>query len=68
MSEKTNTNALDQFVQAAKLLNDPESAVDLIKKVIDSPSVYSFSELLEIPLIKSVSYHFVIFICYEDFI
>ncbi len=54
MSEKPLINALDNYLNAAKCLNDHASAVELIKRVIDSPGVYSFGDLLEVPLIDSV--------------
>lgn len=50
MSEKP----LDQFISTAKALNDHKSAAELIEKVIDSPNVYSFSDLLEVPTIASM--------------
>ncbi len=54
MNEKSSTNLKDQFLDSAKILTNYESLVDLIRKAIESPFVYSFSELLEIPLINSV--------------
>lgn len=54
MSEKYFPNSLEQFISLAKNLNDLESAIDLVKKVIDSPVVYSFSEILEISYFASV--------------
>ena len=51
---KSLTSALDTLLVAARSLTDCESAVDLIRKAVDSPLVYSFSELLDVPLIMSV--------------
>ena len=56
MTEKSFTNTIEHFLEIAKNLNDLDSAVDLIKKVVESPVIYSFSELLEVPLIASVIY------------
>ena len=53
MSEKPSINILDNFLTTAKCLNDHASAADLINKVVDSPAVYSFGEILEVPLINS---------------
>lgn len=47
---------LDQFLVAAKSLTDVNSAAELICRIVDSPNVYSFSDLLELPLIASVIY------------
>ena len=58
MSEKPSTNALDNFLSTARSINDYTSAIELIKKVIDSSVVYSFGELLEVPLIDSVNLNF----------
>lgn len=58
MSEKPSTNALDNFLTTARSLSDYPSATELIKKVIDSPVVYSFGDLLEVPLIDSVISNF----------
>ena len=58
MSEKPSTNASDNFLSAARSINDFTSAIELIKKVIDSPVVYSFGDLLEVPLIDSVNLNF----------
>jgi hypothetical protein len=55
MSEKPSTNASEQFLITARSINDYALAIELIKKVIDSPVVYSFGDLLEVPLIDSVS-------------
>ena len=54
MTEKTSTNTLENYLIQAKNLNDHSSAADLIKRVIECPLVYSFSELLEVPQISSV--------------
>ena len=54
MSEKATSNALEQLLVTANSLNDFESAKDLIKKVVDSSLIYSFSEFLEIPIISKV--------------
>ena len=56
MTEKSFTNTIEHFLEIAKSLNDLDSHVDLIKKVVESPVIYSFSELLEVPLIASVIY------------
>lgn len=58
MSEKPSINILDNFLTTAKCLNDHASAADLINKVVDSPAVYSFGEILEVPLINSVILNF----------
>ena len=50
----TATSAVNQFLIQAKTIKDLESAVDLIKQIIDSPNIYSFSEFLEIPEILQV--------------
>jgi hypothetical protein len=55
MTEKTSTNTLENYLIQAKNLTDHSSAADLIKRVIECPLVYSFSELLEVPQISSVS-------------
>jgi hypothetical protein len=57
MSDKPSSNILENFVNLVKSINDPEQAIELIMKIIESPSVYSFSEILEIPLISSVNIH-----------
>ena len=48
------TNHIDQYLNTAKTISDYETAADLIKKAIESPLVYSFSELLELPFFQSV--------------
>jgi hypothetical protein len=53
--EKTTANAIDQFLNAIKQSKDHASAAELIIKAIDSPSLYSFSELLDVPVVVSVS-------------
>lgn len=57
MSEKSSTNALESFINQAKSLANVESAVDLVAKVVESPLVHSFGEILEIPIIKSVKFN-----------
>ena len=54
MSEKSVTQGLDYYVNIAKSLNDVESAVELINKVVESPLIYSFSEIIETKFISSV--------------
>lgn len=55
MSEKMTQSALEQYLLVArKETHTPEQAVDLIKKIIDSPSVYSFYEFFDIPVINSL--------------
>lgn len=51
------TNHIDQYLNTAKTINDYETAADLIKKVIESPIVHSFSELLELPFFQSVIFN-----------
>jgi hypothetical protein len=53
--EKTTTNAIDQFLNAIKQAKDHPSAVDIIMQAVDSSSLYSFSEFLDVPLVASVS-------------
>jgi hypothetical protein len=55
MTDKSSINALDQFLVAFNSLNNYEQAVELIKRVIDSPAVYSFNEFVEVPFIQSVN-------------
>ena len=50
----TVQNALNQFLTQVRTVKDKESAVDLIKQIIDSPNIYSFSEFLESPEIQQV--------------
>lgn len=52
MSEKQSS--LEQIILNAKRVNEFESAVEIIKKVVESPLIYSFSEILEIPFFASV--------------
>ncbi len=54
MSDKS----LEQLVNAVKSCTDFNSAADLICMLIDSPNVYSFSDILEVPLIASVNEFF----------
>jgi hypothetical protein len=54
MSDKTSINALDQVLATANSLTGYEQAIELITRVIDSCSIYSFAELLDVPFIKSV--------------
>ena len=56
-SSASNANALEQLVNVAQGLNasDYASAVELIRRAIESPLIYSFGELLDIPLIASVN-------------
>jgi len=54
MSEKPVTQGLDYYVSVAKNLSNYESAVELINKVVESPLIYSFSEIIETPFISSV--------------
>ena len=46
---------VDKFINAAKDINDYQAAIELILKAVDSPFVYAFSDLLESPLISSVT-------------
>lgn len=55
MGDKTSITILENLITQAKSVSDPESAVELINKVVESPQVYSFSEILEVPFFKSVS-------------
>jgi chemotaxis protein CheY-P-specific phosphatase CheC len=50
----TAASALNQFLTQVKSIRTNESAVDLIKQIIDSPNIYSFSEFLESPEIQRV--------------
>lgn len=50
----TAASALNQFLTQAKSIRTNESAVDLIKQIIDSPHIYSFSEFLESPEIQKL--------------
>ena len=54
MSEKSSASILEGFIAAAKSSNDLESTIELVNKIIESPMVHAFSELFEIPSIKSV--------------
>lgn len=58
MTEKnliiSSSGTLEQFVNHAKTLDRIEHIVDLVKQVIESPNVYSFSEFLEMPNITNV--------------
>lgn len=45
---------LDQYLTIAKTLDKVESAVEMIQKVIESSSVYSFSDFLELPFFQTV--------------
>ncbi|RNA16683.1 COP9 signalosome complex subunit 7b-like [Brachionus plicatilis] len=52
MTDKSNQ--IDQYLSIAKTLNDAESAVELIQKVIESPSVHSFSDFLELAFFQTL--------------
>jgi hypothetical protein len=52
---------LDHYLNLANNVSDFASAADLIIKVIESPSVYSFSEILEAPFINSVNINSIYF-------
>ncbi|CAF0793354.1 unnamed protein product [Brachionus calyciflorus] len=52
MTEKINS--LDYYLNQAKLINDYGIAVELIQKVIESSTVHSFSEFLEIPFFQTM--------------
>jgi hypothetical protein len=54
MADKNS--ALDYYLNLANNIADFASAADLITKVIESPAVYSFSEILEVPIINSVNF------------
>lgn len=54
MSEKSATQGLDYYLNVAKSLNNYESAVELINKVVESPLIHSFSEIIETNFISSV--------------
>lgn len=45
---------IDHFLNTAKSLTEHRTAAELIDKVVDSPNVYSFSDLLELPLFSSM--------------
>lgn len=45
---------IEQFLNTAKSLENHEKAAELILKVVDSSNIYSFSDLLELPLISSM--------------
>ena len=66
MSEKPCTNVLENFLVIARSLNDHESAVEIINKVIDSPAIYSFGDLLEVPLINSVGIVFLKYMLFKS--
>ena len=51
----TAASALNQFLIQVKAIKNNESAIDLIKQIIDSPTIYSFSEFLESPEILAVN-------------
>lgn len=53
MADKNS--ALDYYLNLANNISDFTSAADLIIKVIESPTIYSFSEILEVPFISSVN-------------
>ena len=53
MADKNSV--LDYYLNLANNIIDFASAADLIIKIIESPSIYSFSEILEVPFISSVS-------------
>ncbi len=50
----TANPTMESFLSTAKALPNDESAVSLIKQVIESPNIYSFSEILETPSITRV--------------
>lgn len=54
MSEKSSTGALEALISFARTVSDVDAAVDVIHKAIESPLVYSFSEILDVPFIKSM--------------
>jgi hypothetical protein len=54
MTDKTSVNALDNFLIAAKSVENHDQAVELINKILESPYVYSFSDFLDIAIFASV--------------
>lgn len=49
MAEKVTSNAIEQYLEQARLTNDSAALVDLVKQIIESANIYSFSEFLESP-------------------
>jgi hypothetical protein len=45
---------IENFLNWANALNNEESAIQLIKQVIESPNIYAFSEIIETPNIAKV--------------
>ena len=58
MTDKNSSNAFEQFLTTAKSLSDYDQTAELIKRVVESPAIYSFNEFLEIPFIASVFINF----------
>lgn len=45
---------LDNYLQSANELTNPEDAINLIKEVIENPQIFVFGELLDVPIIQSL--------------
>ena len=52
--KSSSASTLEQLLSLAESLNDKQSAADLVIRAIESPNVYSFSDLLEMPLFASL--------------